>query len=147
MKISAKNIVLSLISISFGIIFFCLVIMVLVWAGRTGYDFGHAIFVEEAVSDGLGRDVIVDVTADMTDKDVAKYIKEKGLVEDEKVFLVQIFLSDYKNKYVAGKYKLNTNMKPTEILKTLCSGDFYVDPASKIPEEDATDAPQGDAQQ
>ena len=44
---------------------------------------------------------------------------EKGLISDEKIFYFQVKLSDYKDKFKAGTYSLNTGMKPTDIMKIL----------------------------
>ncbi len=141
---SIKNIIGSVISVSVGIIFFVLVVMLLFFVGKKSFSFGQAVFDERAVSGGLGKNVLVDIDKNMTDRDVAKYMKAKGLVEDENVFFVQIILSDYKNKYVAGSYMLNTNMKPTEILQKICSGEFYVDPDAQPQQPEGGDASSGE---
>ena len=44
---------------------------------------------------------------------------EKGLISDEKIFYFQVKLSDYKDKFKAGTYSLNTGMKPTDMMKIL----------------------------
>ena len=44
---------------------------------------------------------------------------EKGLISDEKLFYFQVKLSDYKDKFKAGTYSLNTGMKPTDMMKIL----------------------------
>ena len=44
---------------------------------------------------------------------------KKGLISDEKIFYFQVKLSDYKDKFKAGTYSLNTGMKPTDMMKIL----------------------------
>lgn len=136
MQKSIKNIVMSVISASIGIIFFVLSIMLLFYAGKKGYAFGEAVFLEKPASSGLGSNILVELDKGMDTRQLASYFEKKGLVEDDLVFYVQIVLSDYNKKYVPGQYMLNTNMKPTEMLKKICSGEFYVDPASLIPVEE-----------
>lgn len=128
MNISAKNIIWSAISVAFGIIFISIVVLILFTVGEKGYQFGNSVFREEAIATGAPVEVLVEIKSGMSDYDVAKYMKEKGLVKDENVFFTQIILSDYRKKYVAGEYMLNTGMLPTEILETICSGEFYVEP-------------------
>jgi UPF0755 protein len=70
----------------------------------------------------------VEVKKGMTDDAIAKLMFESGLVEDQNVFFVQIKLSEYSKKYVPGKYMLNTNMTPTELLAKICSGETYLPP-------------------
>ena len=136
MNKSIKNIVFSIISISFGVIFFVLSVMLLFTAGKKAYEFGEAVFVEAPASEGLGSNILVTIDKKMDTAALAKYFEEKGLVKDKNVFYVQTILSDYNKKYVAGQYMLNTNMKPTELLKKICSGEFYVDPATLIPSDE-----------
>ena len=136
MQKSIKNIVLSVISASAGIIFFVLALMLLFFAGKKGYAFGEAVFLEKPASAGLGSNILVSVEKDMDARKLADYFEKKGLVEDDMVFYVQILLSDYNKKFVPGQYMLNTNMKPTEMLQKICSGEFYVDPASLLPADE-----------
>ena len=37
----------------------------------------------------------------------------------KKIFYFQVKLSDYKDKFKAGTYSLNTGMKPTDMMKIL----------------------------
>ena len=82
--------------------------------------FGNNIFNEKSV-DTVDNAKVVEVTiADgVTAKRLASQLYEKGLISDEKIFYFQVKLSDYKDKFKAGTYSLNTGMKPTDMMKIL----------------------------
>jgi len=132
MERSVKNVIQSVIVALIGIIIFAVCLAVVFEVGKIGYNFGYNVFNEKPVSSGLGKNVVVNLNKDMTSSDISKYMADNGLVEDKNVFYVQILLSDYKDKYVPGKYLLNTNMKPTQILETICSGEFYSETTESV---------------
>lgn len=126
MNFSPKNIIFSIVSASIGIIVFSICVLFVFNVGNRAYSFGYNIFNEKPMSEGLGHSVLVEVKKGMTDDAIAKLMFESGLVEDQNVFFVQIKLSEYSKKYVPGKYMLNTNMTPTELLAKICSGETYL---------------------
>ena len=77
----------SFVSISFSILVILLVLIGFVKIGTYCYDFGYRVFTEAPVDAEPGRDVIVQISDDMSDMDIAKELKEKGLVENAKLFL------------------------------------------------------------
>lgn len=89
-------------------------------AGSKAYTFGHNIFDEQAVdTKENARETEITVPENVSAKELARIIYEKGLAEDETIFYFQIKLSEYDNQFVAGTYTLNTAMKPSEIMKKL----------------------------
>ena len=57
----------------------------------------------------------VSVTADMSEHDIGKMLKEEGLVEDANLFYAQLKLSAYSGKLKPGVYTLNTSMTAREM--------------------------------
>ena len=51
--------------------------------------------------------------------DIARMLQERGLIEDEKLFVVQEFLSAYHNEILPGIYDLNTNMTAEQMLEVM----------------------------
>ena len=83
--------------------------------GSYCYDFGYRVFTESPVDETPGRDVTVSVTADMSEHDIGKMLKEEGLVEDANLFYAQLKLSAYSGKLKPGVYTLNTSMTAREM--------------------------------
>ena len=80
------------------------------------YDFGYRVFTEAPVDAEPGRDVIVQISDDMSDMDIAKELKEKGLVENAKLFFVQLKVSAYSGRLHSGVYTLNTSMTARDMM-------------------------------
>ncbi|MGN0407316.1 MAG: endolytic transglycosylase MltG [Bacteroides sp.] len=109
------------ISIAINIIVVIIAVIIMYVIGSKGFQFGAAIFDEQSVDKvENAREVEVTIPVNITDSKIADIMYEKGLVEDKTVFKIQIALSEYKGKFKAGTYTLNTSMKPTEIMESLC---------------------------
>lgn len=116
-----NKIVFRFVSISFSILVMLLVLVGFVEIGSYFYDFGYRVFAETPVDAAPGRDVTVQITDDMSGRDVAKELEEKGLVEDAKLFYVQLRLSAYAKKINAGVFTLNTSMTSKEMMVALAA--------------------------
>ena len=106
-----NKVVFRFVSISFSILVILLVLIGFVKIGTYCYDFGYRVFTEAPVDAEPGRDVIVQISDDMSDMDIAKELKEKGLVENAKLFFVQLKVSAY-----SGVYTLNTSMTTRDMM-------------------------------
>ncbi len=110
-----------IISITLNAVIILAGVYIIFTAGNKAYSFGHNIFNEEAVTtQANAREVSVTVTASDTSKSIAKTLYNKGLVKDETIAYLQIVLSDYKDKFQAGTYELDTSMKPSEMFEIMC---------------------------
>ena len=110
------------VDISFNLIVLVIGIIIVCTAGSKAYSFGHNIFYEEAGStEESAREVEVTIKDGITEKQLSKLLYSKGLVKDEFICYLQIKLSDYKGKFVAGTYTLDTSMKPTQMMLILCN--------------------------
>ena len=110
-----NKVVFKFVSISFSIQVALLVVGGLFEIGSYCYDFGYRVFTESPVDEAPGRDVTVSVTADMSEHDIGKMLKEEGLVEDANLFYAQLKLSAYSGKLKPGVYTLNTSMTAREM--------------------------------
>ena len=97
-----NKVVFKFVSISFSILVALLVVVGLIELGSYCYDFGYRVFTESPVDETPGRDVTVSVTADMSEHDIGKMLKEEGLVEDANLFYAQLKLSAYSGKLKPG---------------------------------------------
>lgn len=109
-----------MISISFNMLLIVLGIYIIVTMGTKAYTFGKRVFNEQAVDNAENaRTVEVTITSEISPKKLASMLYDKGLVDDEFVTFFQIQFSDYKNKFVAGTYELNTAMTPTQMMQVM----------------------------
>ncbi len=116
---SASKIVMRLVSISFTVLIFLMVVYGLYELGLRSYSYGYRIFAEPPVSEGEGRDRLVQIKNTMSDKDIAALLEEKGLIRDSMLFVLQLKLSGYSGRIVSGHYTLNTSMKAEEMMQIM----------------------------
>ena len=83
------------------------------------YDFGYRVFADKPVSSSEGRTITVGIAEDASIMDIARMLQERGLIEDEKLFVVQEFLSAYHDEILPGIYDLNTNMTAEQMLEVM----------------------------
>ena len=103
-----NKVVFRFVSISFSILVILLVLIGFVKIGTYCYDFGYRVFTEAPV--------MVQISDDMSDMDIAKELKEKGLVENANLFFVQLKVSAYSGKLHSGVYTLNTSMTARDMM-------------------------------
>ncbi len=105
------------------IAFSFMIVLILIYGAvrlcSVSYDYGYRLFTEPAMEEEPGRDVLVQVKNDMSERDIAKLFEEKGLVRDANLFYIQLMLSDYKKLIRPGVYTLNTSMKPKELMMAI----------------------------
>ena len=116
---NTRKAVLRVGSICLKVAVFVLICFGLVSLGQTTYRYTHAVFSEEALEEAPGRYVHIEVAEDVSVEKFAQILEEKGIIEDAKIFKLQMKMSDYEGTVKAGTYELNTSMKPSQILKIL----------------------------
>jgi len=111
-------------------LYLCAVIAV-IYIGKSAFDFGYAIFNQVPMaSEEDGRDITVVVENGDSVYQIGKILKNKGLIEDAKIFVVQEKLSNYKGKLQSGTYILNTSMNVEEMMAVLAKEDTEGQPDS-----------------
>lgn len=116
-----NKVVFKFVSISFSILVALLVVVGLVELGSYCYDFGYRVFTEAPVDEAPGRDVVVSVTADMSEHDIGEMLKDEGLVRDANLFFAQLKMSAYSGKLKPGVYTLNTSMVTRDMLVVMAA--------------------------
>lgn len=111
-----KKVIFKFVSISFSILVMLLVVIGLFKAGTFCYEFGYRVFTEEPVAAAPGKDIVVQISEDMSEFDIGKLLEEKGLVKDGELFYAQLKLSAYTKKIRPGTYTLNTSMEAKEMM-------------------------------
>ena len=126
----ARKIVKVVISISYKMIVFALIVMLINYVGRAAFGFGKDIFNEQPFeTPGQGKTVIVDIPEKPSIMQVAKILEKSGAIEDSKLFYIQAILSNYAKKFVGGKYEVRSDMTPTEIMSVITAD--YIEEETK----------------
>ena len=60
--------------------------------------------------------MLVQVKEDMSNREIATMLEEKGLVRDSNLFYIQLVMSAYAKKIEPGVYTLNTSMEPKALM-------------------------------
>ena len=114
-----KKIVGAFVGMVLRVIIAIVVLYYLYHTAINAYNFGYRIFADLPCAIAPGRDIQVTVTDTMDNKEIAKEFENVGLVEDWKLFWVQILLSEYKDDIQSGTYTLNNSMNSEELLASL----------------------------
>lgn len=112
----ASEIVATVFGMLFKVLFTLIMIMLVYRAGTGAYQFGYDVFADIPAQLSPGLTKHVTITEDLSQWEVAKLLEENAIVTDAKVFYVQLILSDYKDKIIAGTHELNSSMQSEEIM-------------------------------
>ena len=95
------------------------VVVFIVRGASKAYDFGYRVFADEPISVYGGRTITVGISENMSVKDIALMLEEKGLIEDADLFVVQELLSAYHGELRPGIYDLGTDMTATQMMEIM----------------------------
>lgn len=104
---------------AFKMALYVCVIVLIIWLGKTTYQFGYDIFNQRAMSPGEGQEVTVVIKEENSVYEIGKILERKGLVKDAFVFYIQEKLSNYSGKLRPGTYLLSTAYTPNRIMGIL----------------------------
>ena len=141
----------SLIAAVCGMILKVVVAVVLIMAIYRGaimaYDYGYRVFEEPAMSAGEGRVINVTITEGMSAKEMGELFLSKGLIRDEKLFIVQYYLSEFRKELKTGNFELSTAMTVEDMMEAMTKEPVVVQPETSgiddLPGNDVGDS--GDA--
>ncbi len=114
-----SQIALQLMGASIKVLFYAVVISCLLLGVRFAYRFGYDIFVRQDSSE-TGQAYEVRLTEDTDIWELAKSLKQTGLIEDEYVFYVQYYFFEYKLE--PGVHTIYSDMSSRGILEQLSEG-------------------------
>ena len=120
---NTKKAALTVLSIAFKIVIIAVVAVGILRLGSMAFSYGHSVFQEEAVDLMPGRTFQVTVPDGASKTEIAKLLEKKGLVEDSKLFYLQILCSKYSKTMKPGTYTLSTAMKPRQLMAVLSGED------------------------
>ncbi|MCR5654866.1 MAG: hypothetical protein K6G07_04435 [Lachnospiraceae bacterium] len=126
---SAKKVVGAILSMIVRLAIAIAVLYFIYQAVIAAYNFGYRVFADIPAALSPGRDIEITLTESMSEKEMAKEFERVGLVEDWKLFWVQIMFSEYKDDVEPGIYTLNNSMTSEELMAAIA-------PSSSASEED-----------
>lgn len=97
-----------------------IVVVVAIYRGSLkAYEYGYRIFEEPPVSSGEGYTITVNITKDMTATEMGTMLADKGLIRDEKLFVLQYMFSEFKDDLLPGEHDLSTAMTVEEMMEEM----------------------------
>ena len=114
-----KKIVMTIIKIAVRIVIVIVIISAATKLAFGAYDFGFKIFADIPMARGNGREVEVTIPMGKSVLETGEILKDKGLIEDEKIFYCQELLSAHHGKLNPGFYTLSTSMTAEEMLQIM----------------------------
>lgn len=108
----------AILSTSIKIVVYMLVAVGIYVILSGAFSFGELIFSENGmVAKGNATEIQVTIPKDASSKEVGDILKKNGLIENSYAFVIQVML--YEADIVPGKYALNTEENPKEIIEIL----------------------------
>lgn len=97
-----------------------IVVVIAIYRGSLkAYEYGYRIFEEPPVSSGEGYTITVNITKDMTATEMGTMLADKGLIRDEKLFVLQYMFSEFKDDLLPGEHDLSTAMTVEEMMEEM----------------------------
>lgn len=115
----------TIIMVSWKLIVYAVVAMLLYKGVTRGYQFGYDVFYATAVAEAPGVNMRVTIGDDEKLGDIAVALERGGLVKNRYAFLIQSIFYEYggsENPVKAGTYLLNNSMTSKEIIIMLRDG-------------------------
>ncbi len=115
----------TIIAVSWKLIVYAVVILLLYEAVTRGYRFGHGLFYDTAASEPPGTEMRVTIGDDENLMSLATAFETNGLIKNKYAFIIQSIFYDYggsENPVQGGTYLLNSSMTAKELIVTLRDG-------------------------
>lgn len=99
---------------------FAVVVVVILYRGAAkAYNYGYRIFEEAPVSSGEGYTITVNISEDMSAKEMGQMLADKGLIKDPQLFIFQYMFSEFKDDLLPGEHDLSTAMTVEEMMEEM----------------------------
>ena len=105
----------TIIKIAFAVV----VVVVLYRGAAKAYEYGYRIFEEPPVSSGEGYTITVNITENMSAKEMGQMLADKGLIRDPQLFIFQYMFSEFKEDLLLGEHDLSTAMTVEEMMEEM----------------------------
>lgn len=116
---NAKSLIAAVCGTILKVAFAVLIIMMIYRGAILAYDYGYRVFEEPAMSAGEGRAIVVTIPEDMSPKEMGQLFLSKGLIRDDRLFVLQYYFSEFRKDLKAGDFELSTAMKVEEMMEAM----------------------------
>lgn len=101
------------------------IVVIAIFLIRAAYRIGYEVTGTKPLDSGENaKESMVVISKEMSPKDIADLLIEKGLIdEDPYAFVLQERLSEYHDEIVPGTYVLNTSMTVDDMLRIMARAD------------------------
>lgn len=113
------NIVIAVLGVILRVVLVVMAVYFIYKGALACHDYGYRIFAEPAMSAGEGRTITVAVTEDMTPAQIGELFEKKGLVRDGRLFMLQYYLSEFRNDVKPGVFELSTSMTAEQMMEAM----------------------------
>lgn len=108
----------AILGTSIKIVVYMLIAVAIYVILSSAFSFGELIFSENGMAaKGNGTQIQVTIPQNASSKEVGDILEKNGLIENSYAFVIQVIL--YEAEIVPGKYVLNTDENPKEIIEIL----------------------------
>lgn len=114
-----KKLFLGTFGIVLNVIIYVLIVLFAIRVVTYAYNFSYQVFGNVAVSESSQEVVPVQIPDGASTEEVAAQLKKKGLIEDERAFIVHTALTKYSGLIKPGSYELTPSMTMNEILSAI----------------------------
>lgn len=116
---NAKSLIAAVCGMILKVVAAVVIIMAIYRGALMAYDYGYRVFEEPPMSVGEGRVISVTITEGMSAKEMGLLFLSKGLIRDEKLFIVQYYLSEFRKDLKKGDFELSTAMTVEEMMEAM----------------------------
>lgn len=117
---NTSKVVMRIVKICFTVLILLLIVFTLYRTGQNAYSYGYRIFTEPPVSTAEdGTDKVVQITENMSAKEIGGLLERKGLIRDSFLFVLQLKTSAYADDIKSGTYTLSTSMTAKEMIQIM----------------------------
>ena len=103
---------------SIKIVVYLIIAVVIYLVLSRAFAFGELILSEDGmVSKGNGVEIQITIPQDASSKEIGDILEKNGLIKSSYAFIIQVIL--YEADIKPGKYVLNTEYSPKEIIEVL----------------------------
>ena len=124
----AKDFVIAILGLCLKVAVLMFAVVALYRVAGIAYDYGYRVFEEPPMSTA-GREVHVTITKDMSPKKMGELFYSRGLIRDEKLFVLQYYASEFREDLKSGEFVLLTSMTVEEMMEAMTK-------EPKVPEEE-----------
>ena len=125
----SDNLVLAVIGAILKVIFTVVIIYVIYRGAAICYDYGYRVFTEPAVSSGEGRTITVTIKKGTTATEMGEFFEKKGLIREANLFVLQYYLSEFREDIQPGTFELSTAMTAEEMMEVMATPQEEVEKA------------------